>query len=780
MNLDHTEKTLNNNLDVFDEALMLYIQKLKTVNNRLELKTHIAFDFNTLVKSFITFGDFTIEEGLDSQMIHLVNYVLADDFKTVMLLHRDVFLELNKVSISNNENQLVEKHIIKHFESSKNILEKKIEEFVNLIALEEKKAKEDPKYIKTIARKISLQKNPWDIYKAQYITILSQIKHIDDQKVLAFESIATFDKLKQVVIDLTIGHGELVDKISVSENYILKVAKENTDNDNLISYVDEQLVQQSHNENKHYSFSETVNHHINQLQKIEMPIETVDGSLSIREIDLKKRTQKWFDYQILPEFMDLIGLETNLINKYSISLLNLKNSLQLSKEKQKEINFDTILNTLSYLENDIIEIKSRSEVISKSLQHKVNSELLFTNLIQGKDFLDVPLNSSFNVESNTIIKKIKDNLQKGTSYFNSQYKKSLNYETLSNMELSTQCIAHRMYQDESTHYDSLFLNKQFIGDLFLVPRKSQEEKLKRIVDHWNEGFNKSVLIVGDRLSGRSTFLDYSAKKFFGKDIVVLKPNSDATIDGRKFKTTNNLKEALVYVKNNNIKSTRPVILIDDLELWRDANHSLLYNVRALVNFIETESDEAFVMASATHMMINHLNNRLNFSNAFSHVINVNEADADEIINAILLRHGAAHRDLISEDLEVLSDNKIRTLAHKLSKQNAYNFGNTLQSWTYNTFVQDNEKVLYKHSNYEFLDFFTSQEVIILKQALVFIYISEYGIKNVTSTSFELEFKSALRRLMNVKILIRDINGNLYINPVVVNDITKIINNKINS
>ena len=105
----------------------------------------------------------------------------------------------------------------------------------------------------------------------------------------------------------------------------------------------------------------------------------------------------------------------------------------------------------------------------------------------------------------------------------------------------------------------------------------------QIVDHWNQGLNKSVLVSGDRLSGRSTFLDYSAKKLFGKDIVTLKPNSDATIDGRKFKTSNDLKEALQYVKNNNIKSTRPIILVDDLELWRDTKHSLLYNIRAFIN-----------------------------------------------------------------------------------------------------------------------------------------------------------------------------------------------------
>lgn len=775
-----TIDTQKHTLTAFQEDLNSYIKKLDAVSNRLELKSCVAFEFRTLIESFIALGDETIEVSATAEDINLVNYVLSEDFKTVSILHRDVFLELNKVSISNQENQLNDNQISKHFISSKDILEKKLEDFNGIIVSANANKSDNSSSNKKIVQKVTLQTNPWPIYKTQYETIINQIKKIDEQKVLAFESIANFSRLKQVVVDVTNTHSAILNKISKSENYILENAKENRDNDMLLAYIDDQLSYQVHIENRHNSFSETINYHINNIQKIEMPIGTINGLLSIRDVDVKKRTQKWFDYQVLPEFMDLIGLETSLINKYSLSLLNLKNGLQLSKEKHEDAKVDTILNALSNLRDHINGIKIKSETISKSLINKVNNQLLLTNLIQGKDFLDVTLNSSLNVERNTLIKKIKHKLQKGASYFNSQYKKSLQYETLSNMELSTQCIAHRMYQDESTHYDSLFLNKKFIGDLFLVPRKNQEDKLKRVVEHWNQGFNKSVLVSGDRLSGRSTFLDYSAKRLFGKDIVILNPNSDATIDGRKFKTTNDLKEALIYVKNNNIKSTRPVVLIDDLELWRDAKHSLLYNIRALIDFIETESDEALVMASTTNMMVKHLDNRMNFSNAFSHVINVSEADENEIIDAILLRHGAAHRDLVSEDLEVISENKIRVLAQKISKQSALNFGNSLQSWTFHTFVQNNEKVVFKDSYYEFLDFFTAQEVIILKKALIFKYISEYGIKNVTTTAFDLEFKSALRRLMNVKVLQREISGSLYINPVVVNDVTRIITNKINT
>ena len=764
---------------IFEQQLEAYQKHLNSVKNGLELKSCILLEFNTFVDAFINLGNQTSDVDFDPQYTHMVNYVLSEDFKTLIILHRDVFLELSKVSISNQERQLSENQIENHFKNSKEILEKILEDFYRSIELKKEKLTTNKKTIEKISRTITLQKNPWEIYKSQFDTIISQIKSIDTQKTLAFKSVEIFNELKTSVIEVASKHKELIKKIAENVRTISEKTKENKNYETLFSLVDEQISQQAVIENKQFLFSEIINNHINQLQNIEIPIHTIDGLLSVRDIDLKKRTQKWFDYQILPEFMDLIGLETSLINKYSLNLMNLKNSLQLAKDKPEDTKFNSILNTLTHLEDEIKAIETKGEAISNSLKSKVKNELLITNLIKEKPFLDVTLNSSLNVESNTLLKKIKEKFHKGSLYFNSQYQKSINYESLSNMELSTQCIAHRMYQDESTHYDSLFLNKKFIGDLFLVPRQTQEDKLEGIVELWNQGFNKSVLVTGNRLSGRSTFLNYSAKKFFGKDIVNLSPNSDATIDGRKFKTTNDLKEVLLYVKNNNTKSTRPVVLIDDLELWRDSKHSLLYNIRALINFIETESDDALVLASTTNMMANHLDKRLNFTNTFSHSINVDEAEKEEIINAVLLRHGAAHRDLIAEDLEIIPDHKLRILAYKLSKRNGFNLGETLQSWTHYTFVQDNEKVLFKESYYEFLDFFTAQETIILKQALIFRYISEYSIKSTTTTAFDTDFKSALRRLMNVKVLLRDINGYLFINPVIVNDVSRIINTKTN-
>ena len=298
-------------LSGFEEHLNSYITKLEAVENRLDLQSYVSNAFHSFTETFIALGDQTQEDASNAQDIFLVHYVLAEDFKTVMLLHRDVFLELNKASICKQEITMSDSQIIKHYSESKAVLVQKLEAFKTLISSDKNNPSDDKKQLKQIALKISHQTNPWDIYKTQYETILTQVNTIDEQKVLAYASIAIFNNLKSVVVDLTNKHKAIVGKISDNIKHISKNTEAQKDYNELLVYAEEQLAQQSIVENKHDSFSETVNHQINQLEKIDIPVGSIDGFLSVRDIDLRKRTQKWFDYQILPEFMDLIGLETN-------------------------------------------------------------------------------------------------------------------------------------------------------------------------------------------------------------------------------------------------------------------------------------------------------------------------------------------------------------------------------------------------------------------------------------------------------------------------------------
>lgn len=306
--------------------------------------------------------------------------------------------------------------------------------------------------------------------------------------------------------------------------------------------------------------------------------------------------------------------------------------------------------------------------------------------------------------------------------------------------------------------------------MFLTPRKLQEQQLGDAVSQWNKGFSKAVLVTGDRLCGKSTFLDFSSKKYFGKQVINLKPNSVTTVDGRKFKTSANLKESLQHLKSYSVKSTRPILIIDDIELWQDAENSLLNNIRSLINFIENFSEDIFVVVSTTNVLAKHLDNRFKFSNGFSTLIDLSIASKNEILEAVILRHGASHKLLVSEKLVPYSDSNMRSLINKIGLEQNKNIGLTLQAWTYSTINEDDDKVIFKINDNEFADFFSQEELIILKQASLFKNISEVSLIKVIPTKNELIYKSALKRLINTKVLLRNTIGKLYINPIVLSEV----------
>ena len=139
MDLVNTVDFEKNTLPVLEEYFDTYIKALKATRDRIELKNCIAFEFKTLVKSFIEIGNKISNSSVILEDKHLINYILSEDFKIIMILHRNVFLELCKVAICKQENQLSDNQIINHYQSSKEILENKLLDFIDLIRLEKNK-----------------------------------------------------------------------------------------------------------------------------------------------------------------------------------------------------------------------------------------------------------------------------------------------------------------------------------------------------------------------------------------------------------------------------------------------------------------------------------------------------------------------------------------------------------------------------------------------------------------------------------------------------------------
>ena len=780
-----TDNTTLFTLEKFEETLALYSHNLGIIKDSNQLASYISQEFSGLCKLYLKVGEEVKEKSLNAKSetlnieVFLVNYFIPEHLKSVVILHRDVLLELTKAFLFSKEDMALEEHLSNHFKASKTVLASGIETLINEISNERKLLTTSKKTQKKIAENVLFYENPWTIYTDQFNEILEQLKEIHAVKGVLLSISDKFISLKKVVTKIDTKHKDLRVKLLENvDNLVRKVNDENSASD-LTSFIDSELVHFETFGNNETVVTNELELYINTLDFIKIPISTNEGILNIREVQLKKAVQKWFDYHIVPSIMDLIAVEKSLKSKNHVTLTNLKSSIMISKENWKENFLEMFSNTVLNIKNEFLVSEKQSELIISKMHEGLNKELLIKNLFKARPFLDVAFNSSsLNRSKDTFFKKIQERIQQILLFLKKQRKKSEFEESYSQIELSIKCVAHRMYKEENEYYDTLFLNKNFIGDLFFVPRIHQEEKFKEALEQWNNGFNKSVLVHGDRLSGKSSFIDYTSKKYFNKDIVILKPNTVAIIDGRKFKTTYDLKEALFYVKNNNTKSTRPIVLIDDLEVWRDKTHKLLDNIRALAEFIATESDDAFVVATTSTIMKNHLDSVLNFSEGFSTSINTSSTYKEEIFEAIMLRHGAGQRVLVYESNELISTKKIKDSVYRLCKQYQNNLGDVLQAWTYSTYVKEGNQVLFKEENHEFRDFFSLKELIILKQALLFRHMSEYGLKQVAGEGYETDFKSSLKRLMNAKVLLREeVQGSLYINPVLLNDITGILDRK---
>ena len=401
---------------------------------------------------------------------------------------------------------------------------------------------------------------------------------------------------------------------------------------------------------------------------------------------------------------------------------------------------------------------------------------MVTDVYGANDFLEVSLQTSlvqYSSDTNDRFSGVVNRIKALFQNVNSTYGKVASVNDSDLLEQATECIVHRMFKEENAQYDMLFLNKNFMGDLFIIAREKAEASFSNSLAQWNKGFNKSILVVGDDLSGKTTFIHKIAKQGLRKQTLFFYPQSTISFQGRKFNTTHDLEEALKEIKKTGY-TAQPIIVIDAIEVWRSVSHQLLNSVRAVIKFIESESDQALVVVTTTKVMQRHLDRRLPFSKTFTTQIDLNQCSNGEIFNAVRLRHSASHQILIDKELEPISARQFKRLVDRLCNKLNNNIGEVLQAWTYGTTMTADNQIIYNEDLGHFPDFFTSEERLILKYILRYRTVNELTLKNFVGKRYSDGYESGLKRLLNTKVLLRNYEGNLHMNTVVINDVHEIL------
>jgi hypothetical protein len=768
----------------FENSLLSYKRALAKVDSFLSCKEFISRNFVDMIMQFIALGNKEFETQValgtkDFNEVYILHFQLSEQCKSLSILHRDTLLQMQIGGNKLLEGTLEKPTVTQHYEISKSTLESAVQDVLDVIQTERDFIIGLEQKGKSIFSRIKQLQNPWDLYKVQLLALVEQIRQIVDTNKYIEESILQFRELRKFIIS---SESKIISNATIAQGNILKIhnslksVEEGKTVEELILQVNQAIKMADSVDYGHEEFTSLVELKINQLKAITIPMHTAQGILFTRKIDFNSASKKWLDYEILPLFIDLREHQTNVDAFYKHSLLNLKSSLLLGKNG---ISPDTISSQihivnglLKTLEDNLSTQKSLALAIEKKLERELKVCLVYLQ----DEFLEISIRSSlsqYKERNGKFLYRAKQLWQKIVTGVFRVYNDKLIIAEENRLEKASKCIKYRMFKEANALYDTLFLNRKFIGDMFLVPRESTKNRMVETIQDWQSGISKSILITGDSLCGKTTFIEQNIATYFHKQVLYLRPNSSITIEGRKFKISNKLVDALGEIKKNR-HTSRPLIVIDDLEIWQGGGSSLLDNVRSIIQFIHSESNRVLVIVASSQLMMEHLDHRMPFSNAFTTLLDLSKTSEDEIVKAVLLRHGASHRVLVAQDKQPLTTVQIRKKVHTLSKYFNYNIGEVLQAWAYKTTVIDDNQVMLDEREIEFSDFFTSEEVIILKYVFLNKYISEYILKGFLGNRFTINYDVALKRLTNVKVLLRATEGHLILNPVISADVCKIL------
>ncbi|MEN2281037.1 ATP-binding protein [Algoriphagus sp. SE2] len=772
--------------DFLDQLTEFYNQ-VKSQTGSESLYDLIIQKYPKLLESFLSFGKSLIpsdekQELLSSHEVYLWHYFSPEKFKNISLLIRDTLLQLSIAQNRVKEHRVTKEGVEKHFQASKELLLTEINALYNDIEGMDKLLLEKEGALGRKLESIQHLKNPWSVYSEQLNTIQEHINIIHSSKGLVKETIVSFtlirSNLERMGVEIRNENDFFLLKTTESLELLSQIDSQQKLKEGLnwIENLLEDLMK--YNEKKENQIR-TLEDWVESLKSFTIPVGTEDGLLLEKSIDFKKTTTKWLDYYILQDVMELWEDQESLTTRVKHVLSSLRGSLSILIKTESLSDFRVEKETLEKLLAEERKNKKRSLELLSHIDELMKKDFAVTQLYIESEYLKVPLQTSFTrLGSNNhgFEKKISLAIKTLWSKISRQYEEAKEKTPHQELEKALKIIETRSTKPNTDHYHALFLTKNFVGDLFLVSRTGIENQLEETVRQWNQGSGRSILLSGDSFSGKTTLAEYISKHYFAKRTITLNPNSDIIVEGRKFRTSKNLKEALDFIKRS-VSNSAPLVILDDLHQWRDQEYSLLENMKALMDFISNQSQRVLICATISSILLKHLDSRIPFSITFTKLHSVSKSTNEEIFKAIMLRHGASHKDVLEQEKKPLTDRQLEKKILSLTKMYDYNLGAVLQAWTYCTDILDTDQVRFVDRDIQLNDFLSDEEVLILKYCLLYGYGSELELKEFFTTRFENYIKPSIRKLLTINILGRNEAGFLVVKDSLKQEIHMLLNDR---
>lgn len=769
-------KDLKEYLDTYRADIEVVAQNYGHSNHLSgSLMNNISNDITTLVNKYLEIGAIaeTKAEDKDPNILFLsyrVRSEISYELKDYLILMRNIYVEALKADAFRSDNRLSIDAYENFLKESNSILHEagiSLSQYITNILSQignEKFVNQDLKYYKLV-------ESPWKVYHAQFDELINQISKLKNQADNYSDVSNAFANINGQVNNLLDSIDEEVELIDVATQAMSD--EYNTEQLNFTSANEriERLETASIYKDSLKNKLESIDVTIKNLNKYEFAIGHNEGNLVNRSVDLSLLTPKWLELSMVPTLAEIQDRLKMLKTKSDLSAKNMRNKISLLNEKNHdEYKSDLSINA-DKLKNE--QAKFIEEITNKKNQVKelLKNEFRAVQIYSDKPFLSTDLQSSVNQimrDQNKLVEVINERFgqrQEELKYFFSKFQKQ---EQLTRAEKIAITLSSRGGKHATESYDQVFLRQNIFSEFYIIEREDINERANESIKLWREGFSGSMIVTGAPLSGKTTFANHFMRHNFSSDYLSLVPNSENTFNGRKVTINENLGDALNEVLKSRINKPT-CLLIDDFELWHDDKTNLLQDARDLVEFINRCSQKIYVVLGIGPVALNLLDVYMDFSGHFLSVVDVSKTDLNYFNKIINLRHTATHKTLVKSDGTEYTSSDFLSLIKQVYKNSMGSIGEGLMRWASASKEINSDQVVFEYTDTKIDNFITRENEVLLEQFFKYKNLTDKELISIfTGEQYE-DVRYQLRSLLRNKILVRDDNGYIHINDLIISE-----------
>lgn len=632
------------------------------------------------------------------------------------------------------------------------------------------------------------QTNPFPVYKEQIAEIAKQTVECEKEAKKLFFTSNEFERIRDLIrktiIDLK---GEIADNQQRLKDVVTFV-EENAEKTpgKIVKRIEEV-------EKEISNLTEIPSRLSTQLKKetealpaeTNVAVSTEHGLVQVREVHFRRITRQWLESEILPLLYEVGEITKSVRTGLKLSLLNVRNRVVLMLNEQKDgehtespLDLDDLNLPLQEFSETVAKLKTECEDHYKLVTARLKNEFDITKIYGGtEEFLSIPLQNTINrlVFGQT---DVGETLKKWWNRVTGKIRAiKLDVEREDSLSISEKVVRYldrRAPDPKNGQYSAIFLTEGYVGESFRVGRTAEIARADKLIEQWSRGYRGAVLLSGQRFSGKTLFGEYILERSFSNNYYVIRPNKEVKVQGRTLPATDDLKEALNFIKKYAGQSNS-AIFIDDLELWGSGKKALAENVAALQKFTDNNSNKLFIIVSLSNWLKAHLDKSMDFDRYFQAEINLDFMPKEDVKRAIAIRHGATHKKLVDHEGEEVEAQKFSQLTTLTYSRSEGNIGEALLSWA-NSLEKTEKGEVRRHFNADppLPDFITSDTAVLLTTVMLHRRINEYELSKLFGNPWNTKYRSILQRLLGLGLLKRSADGKLIMTDTAVNDVGRIL------